>query len=97
MRSSDLHGKALNPPIILLLTALISLEGISKVINNLNTSTVTQQGNISTKTVKDNKDLFLYFMSANFNSAVNKGELKQVDIAPIYKKNQEMKKNVVDL
>ena len=36
-------------------------------------------------------------MFASFNSAVNKGELKQVDIAPIYEKNQEMKKNVVDL
>ena len=37
---------------------LIDLECISKIINNLNTSKTTQQGDIPTKIVKDNKDLF---------------------------------------
>ena len=36
----------------------INPECISKIINNLCTSKATQQGDISTKIVKDNKDLF---------------------------------------
>ena len=52
-------------------------------INNLDTSKATQQGDIPTKIIKDNKDLFSYFISASFNNAVNKGvfpnELKQAD------------------
>ena len=69
---------------------LINPECISKIINNLDTSKATQQGDIPTKIIKDNKDLFSYFISASFNNAVNKGvfpnELKQADIKPIYKK-----------
>ena len=41
------------------------------------------------KIIKDNKDLFSYFVSASFNNAVNKrvfpDELKQADFKPIYK------------
>ena len=69
---------------------LINPECMSKIINNLDTSKATQQGDIPTKIIKDNKDLFSYFISASFNNAVNKGvfpnELKQADIKPIYKK-----------
>ena len=36
-------------------------ECISKIINKLDTSKVTQQGDIPTKIIKDNKDLFSYF------------------------------------
>ena len=67
---------------------LINFECISKIINNLDTSKVTQQGDISTKILKDNKDHFSYFISASFSNAVNKGvfpdELKHADIKPIY-------------
>ena len=67
---------------------LINFECISKIINNLDTSKVTQQGDISTKIIKDNKDHFSYFISASFSNAVNKGvfpdELKHADIKPIY-------------
>ena len=67
---------------------LINSECISKIINNLDTSKVTQQGDISTKIIKDNKDHFSYFISASFSNAVNKGvfpdELKHADIKPIY-------------
>ena len=46
--------------------------------------------------MKDNKDLFSYFISANFNNVVNKGvfpnELKQADIRPIYKKESRNEK-----
>ena len=80
---------------------LINPECMSKIINNLDTSKATQQGNIPTKIRKDNKDLFSYFISANFNNAVNKGvfpnELKQADIKPIYKKesrNEKKKKKL---
>ena len=52
---------------------LINPECISKIINNLDTSKATQQGDIPTKIIKDNKDLFPYFISASFNSAVKKG------------------------
>ena len=52
---------------------LINPECISKIINNLDTSKVAQQGDIPTKIIKDNKDLFPYFISASFNSAVKKG------------------------
>ena len=36
----------------------ISNDGLSKIINNLDTLKTTQQGDITTKTIKDNKDLF---------------------------------------
>ena len=69
---------------------MINPECISKIINNLDTSKVTQQGDIPTKIIKDDKDLSSYFISASFNNAVNKGvspnELKQADIKPICKK-----------
>ena len=75
---------------------LINPESISKIINNLDTSKATQQGDIPTKIIKDNKDLFSYFISASFNNAVNKGvfpnELKQADIKPIYKKESRNEK-----
>ena len=65
---------------------LINPECIKKIINNLDTSKATRQGDIPTKIIKDNKDLFSYFISASFNNAVNPNELKQADIKPIYKK-----------
>ena len=69
---------------------MINPECISKIINNLDTSKATEQSDIATKILKDNKDLFSYFISASFNNAVNKcafpNELKQADIKPIYKK-----------
>ena len=75
---------------------LINPECISKIINNLDTSKATQQVDIPTKIIKDNKDLFSCFISASINNAVNKGvfpnELKQVDIKPIYKKESRNKK-----
>ena len=52
---------------------LINPECMSKIINNLLTSKATKQGDIPTKIVKDNKDLFSYVISASFNNAVNKG------------------------
>ena len=52
---------------------LINPEYMSKIINNLDTSKATQQGDIPTKITKDNKDLFSYFISASFDNAVNKG------------------------
>ena len=63
-------------------------ECISKIINNLNTSKATSQGDTPTKIIKDNefkiKDDFLYFISGSFNKAANKGafpdELKHPDI-----------------
>ena len=68
----------------------------SKIINNLDTSKATQQGDIPTKIIKHNKDLFSYFISTSFNNAVNKGvflnELKQADIKPICKKESRNEK-----
>ena len=75
---------------------LINPECISKIINNLDTSKASQQGDIPTKIIKDNKDIFSYFIFASFNNAVNKGvlpdELKHADIKPIYKKASRNKK-----
>ena len=69
---------------------MINPEYINKIINNLDTSKTTQQGDIPTKIIKDNKEIFSYFISTSFNNAVNKGffpdELKYADIKPIYKK-----------
>ena len=69
---------------------MINPECISKITINLATSKATQQGDIPTKIIKDNKEPFSYFISASFNNAVNKGvlpdELKHADIKPIYKK-----------
>ena len=70
--------------------ALINPECMTKIINNLDTSKPTQQGDIPTKIIKDNKDPFSFFISASFHNAVSKGvfpnELKQADIKLIYKK-----------
>ena len=75
---------------------MINPEFISKIINNLDTSKATQQGDAPTKIIKDNKDIFSYFISAIFNNAVNKGvfpdELKHADIKPIYKKESRNEK-----
>ena len=77
---------------------MINPESISKIINNLDTSKATQQGDIPTKIIKDNKDLFPYFISASFNNAVNRGvfpsELKQADIKSIYKKESRNEKEI---
>ena len=80
---------------------LINPECISKIINNLDTSKATQQGDIPIKIIKYNKDIFSYLISASFNNAVNKGvfpdELKHADIKPVYKKesrNQGIKKTI---
>ena len=68
---------------------MINPECISKIINNLDTLKATQQGDIPTKIIKDNKDIFSYFISASFHNAVSKGvfpdELKHADIKPVYK------------
>ena len=37
------------------------------------TSKATQQGDIPTKIIKENKVIFSYFISASFNSALNQG------------------------
>ena len=51
---------------------LINPECIKKIINNLDTSKATRQGDIPSKIIKDNKDRFSYLISASFNNAVNK-------------------------
>ena len=75
---------------------MINPECISKIINNLDTSKGTQLGNVPTNIMKDNKDLFSYFISASSNNAVSKGvfpdELKHADIRPIYKKDSRNEK-----
>ena len=43
---------------------LINPECISKTISNFDTSKATQQGDILTKFIKDNKDLFFIFLQA---------------------------------
>ena len=41
---------------------LINPECISKIINNLDTSKATQQGDIPTKIIQDNKDIFFHIL-----------------------------------
>ena len=69
---------------------MINPECISKILNNLVTSKATHRGDIPTKIIKESKSLFLYFISASFSNAVNKGvfpdKLKHADIKPIFKK-----------
>ena len=51
--------------------------------------------------MKGDKDIFFYFISANFNNAVNKdifsNDLKHTDFKPSYKKNLEMKKKIIGM
>ena len=51
--------------------------------------------------MKGDKDIFSYFISANFNNAVNKDifsdDLKHADFKPIYKKNLEMETKIIDM
>ena len=65
-------------------------------MNNLDTSKAAQQSDIPTKIIKDNKDLFSYFISGSFDKTVNKGvfsdELKHANIKPIYKKETRSEK-----
>ena len=67
---------------------LINPGCISKIINNLDTSRATQQGNIPAKVIKYNKELFSYVISPSLSNAVNKGvfldKLKHADVKPIY-------------
>ena len=80
---------------------LINPERITKIINNLYKSKGTQQGDIPTKIIKDNTDLFSYFISASFNNAINKAvyldELKHADIKPIHKKESRNENKIKDL
>ena len=75
---------------------MINPECLCKIINNLDTLRATQQGDIPTKIMKDNEELFSYFISASFRNAVNKGvfpvKLKHTDIKPIYKKESRNEK-----
>ena len=77
---------------------MINPEYICKIINNLDTSKATQQGYIPTKIIKDNKNLFSYFISASFNNAENKDlfpdKLKQTDPKPIYKIESRIEKEI---
>ena len=79
---------------------MINPERITKIINNLYKSKGTQQGDIPTKIIKDNTDLFSYFISASFN-AINKGvyldELKHADIKPVHKKKSRNESKIKDL
>ena len=65
---------------------LINPKCVTKIINNLDTSKTTQQGDITTKITKLNKDLFPYFTSASFNNGRNKSifpdEIKHADTKP---------------
>ena len=67
---------------------LVNPECISKIINNLDTSRATQQGNIPAKVIKYNKELSSYVISPSLGNAVNKGifldKLKHADGKPIY-------------
>ena len=45
---------------------LINAECIIKIINSLDTSKATQQGDVPSKVTKDNRDLFSYFISGSF-------------------------------
>ena len=69
---------------------------MSTIINNLDTSKATEQVDIPIKLIKDNKDLFSYFISGSFNNAANNdvfpNKLKQADIKPIYKKESRNEK-----
>ena len=56
---------------------MINPEFISKIINNLDTSKSTEQGDIPTKIIKDNKFFFSYFISASFNNSVTNGVFPQ--------------------
>ena len=72
---------------------LVNPECISKIINNLDTSRATQQGNIPAKVIKYNKELSSYVISPSLSNAVNKGifldKLKHADGKPIY--NNELR------
>ena len=63
---------------------LSNTECVSKITKNLDKSKATKQSDISTKFIKDNKDLFSYFIFATFNNTVNKhvfpDDLKHADI-----------------
>ena len=62
---------------------LINSECISKIINNLDSSKATQQGDIPTKVIKDNKDIFhILFLQA---------------LTMLRIRHQEMKKKIIDL
>ena len=80
---------------------MINPERITKIINNLYKSKGTQQGDIPTKIIKDNTDLFSYFIPASFNNAINKGVyldgLKHADIKPIHKKESRNENKIKDL
>ena len=75
---------------------LINPECVSEIKNNLHHQKLHSKVIFQTKIIKDNKDLFPYFISAIFNNALNKGafpdELKHANIKPNYKKETRNEK-----
>ena len=70
---------------------------ILKEIVNLNTSKACQDTDVPTKILKENADIFAYFLHTNFNEFVKKSKfpsaLKQANITPVFKKGERECKN----
>ena len=68
----------------------IKLEDIYKGVRNLDTSTVSQDNDIPTKIIKENPNIFSYFIFQSFNQMIDvlilPTALKSASIVRVFKK-----------
>ena len=66
------------------------LDGVLKKIKSLDRSKTSQNGDVPTKIIKENADLFTDFIHSALNEAIQSGNfpscLKWADVTPIFKK-----------
>ena len=76
---------------------LFAKEMIAKEISNLKSGKVVHSNDISTKIIKDFKDLFATFIYNNYDKSLLDGtfpeDLKTAEVVPVYKKKKRTDKN----
>ena len=75
----------------------VTYEEILNEINSLDPSKSTQSEDIPFKVIKDNADIFTYFILQNFKICIIDGkfpdQLKKADVSPIFKKGNHNDKS----
>ena len=75
----------------------VQKEKSLKELHNLNINKARQNTDIPTKIIKENSDIFGYFIFSNLNCCINTStypsRLKRADITPVHKKDSKSGKN----
>ena len=75
---------------------LVAEKEIAELVGNLNIKKASQKGDIPTKIIKENQDIFTKILQKSINESIAEGifprELKSADITPVYKKGDRTDK-----